>query len=202
MALATTVKISSVTNLSDARYCAGMGVDYLGFSMDEIPVEKFNDIRGWVAGVQIVGETISMDVATIAELIQQYQPDLLQVSNYLLIPALKIHRLPLLLRLDFFTLSISELEQILKTYQHDVKYFLLENSDDFAHLENETLDIIDRFATRFPILLSFGLKESNVKEVVEGTAIEGIALQGGEELRPGYKDFGEMMDILEALEDE
>ena len=57
--LKTVVKISNVTNLSDARYCAGMGVEMLGFSIDEaaetyVDLKKFNDIRSWIAGVQIV----------------------------------------------------------------------------------------------------------------------------------------------------
>ena len=75
MALKTLVKISNVTNLSDARYCAGMGVDMLGFSMDAdspdyIEPKKFAEIRGWVAGVQIVGETQSTDPDVIEQLLE------------------------------------------------------------------------------------------------------------------------------------
>ena len=33
--LSTIVKISQVTNLSDAGYCAGMGVEMIGFMIDE-----------------------------------------------------------------------------------------------------------------------------------------------------------------------
>ena len=35
MGLKTLVKVSEVNNLSDARYCAGMGVEMIGFSLDE-----------------------------------------------------------------------------------------------------------------------------------------------------------------------
>ncbi|WP_332910561.1 hypothetical protein [Algoriphagus boritolerans] len=35
MALSTFVKINSVTNLTDARYGAGMYVDLLGFDLDD-----------------------------------------------------------------------------------------------------------------------------------------------------------------------
>ena len=34
MALSTIVKVGSIRNLSDARYCAGMMVDVLGFSIN------------------------------------------------------------------------------------------------------------------------------------------------------------------------
>jgi hypothetical protein len=53
--LKTKVKVSSIENLSDARYCAGMGVEWLGFPL-AMPLEKFAEIRNWLAGVQIVGE--------------------------------------------------------------------------------------------------------------------------------------------------
>ena len=55
--LKTKVKVSSIENLSDARYCAGMGVEWLGFPL-AMPVEKLEEIRNWLAGVQIVGECI------------------------------------------------------------------------------------------------------------------------------------------------
>ena len=44
--LKTIVKVSEVNNLSDARYCAGMGVEYIGFSMDNVPFEKYKEMRG------------------------------------------------------------------------------------------------------------------------------------------------------------
>jgi phosphoribosylanthranilate isomerase len=53
--LTKTVKISNVTNLSDARYCAGMGVEMLGFSIDEdspnyiSPKNSRISVPGWLA---------------------------------------------------------------------------------------------------------------------------------------------------------
>ena len=42
--LKTLVKVSGIENLSDARYCAGMGVEFLGFPLAQIPFEKFQEI--------------------------------------------------------------------------------------------------------------------------------------------------------------
>jgi phosphoribosylanthranilate isomerase len=68
--LTRTVKISNVTNLSDARYCAGMGVEMLGFSIDEdspnyISPKKFEDICSWLAGVTLVAETAQTNAESI-----------------------------------------------------------------------------------------------------------------------------------------
>jgi phosphoribosylanthranilate isomerase len=78
--LKTIVKVSEVNNLSDARYCAGMGVEYIGFSMDNVPFEKYKEMRGWLAGVQIVGETSSNNALHIQEMVSTFLPDAIQIS--------------------------------------------------------------------------------------------------------------------------
>lgn len=55
------VKVNSITNLTDARFCAGMGVEMLGFSMSEkhirhIEADKVNGITGWLSGIKVVSE--------------------------------------------------------------------------------------------------------------------------------------------------
>jgi phosphoribosylanthranilate isomerase len=200
--LKTIVKLSNIDNLSDARYAAGMGVEMLGFSMDTLPIERFNEIKGWVAGVQIVGETTQTDIAQIETLVAQYKPAILQVTNDSLVPALKTVGLPIILRLDFSEHSIADLQQILQSNKANITYFLLENSDVFAHLEPDTLQAIDQLAFQHPVLLGFGLNAVNVSEVLAQTALSGIALLGGEEIRPGYRDFGDTMDLLEAIEED
>ena len=48
--LKTKVKVSKVTNLSEARYCAGMGVDFLSFPVSSVDPKTYQEITGWVAG--------------------------------------------------------------------------------------------------------------------------------------------------------
>src|SRR5688572_18265306 len=61
MALKTFVKLNSITNLTDARYGAGMYVNLLGFDLNgntsnSITPDTFREITGWVSGVDFVGE--------------------------------------------------------------------------------------------------------------------------------------------------
>ncbi len=200
--LRTLVKISSVTNLSDARYCAGMGVEWLGFSMDSLPVEKFQEIRGWVSGVNIVGETAETDAGRIAGLVELYRPDAVQVSTPEVVAELDVLGLPVLVRVDFA--AAGELENNVRAASAGRSTtVVLENSDEFAQLDDETRRVVDALAFRHPILLGFGLTESNVLEILEELpTLKGLALSGGLELRPGYSEFGELMDLLEVLETE
>jgi len=204
--LKTIVKISNVTNLSDARYCAGMGVEMLGFSVDEsaesfVELKKFQEIRSWIAGVQIVAETTSHETEVILEKITTYQPDVIQVSEAGVLPWLKSETIkPIILRVE----ADQDVDTIVETMEANLNYasyFLLESTSE-SGLEGDWPEFLKTLSSRFPILVGFGITPENASFLPETTSITGIALRGSEEIRPGFKDFGELMDVLEALEDE
>lgn len=197
--LKTTVKVSNLNNLSDARYCAGMGVEMLGFSMDELDFDKFKEMRGWLAGVQVVGETEAKHVSAIIELVEKYQPDFLQISHWEDIAEIQKIGKPIILKVDFAEANLPALFQTTKGF---VAYFLLENSEEFDVIDDATLSQLDAWSFQFPILLGFGLKESNVNDLLEQTQLKGFALKGGHEIRPGFGDSEELMNLLEILESE
>ncbi|MDF7820138.1 N-(5'-phosphoribosyl)anthranilate isomerase [Runella sp. MFBS21] len=204
--LKTTVKISNVTNLSDARYCAGMGVELLGFNIDDsseyfVDLKKFQEIRAWIAGVPIVAQTATTDPTDLLEKLGKYQPDFIQISNPELLPWLKSETAkPLILKVDVDQ-DADDIEAILTKYAPYVTYFLLESSNNTS-LDGDWPDFLKTLAQGFSILLGFGITPDNAAFLTEDYNITGIALTGSEEIRPGFKDFGELMDILEALEEE
>ena len=195
--LRTLIKVSNINNLSDARYCAGMGVEMLGYSMDELSFEKFKEMRSWVAGVKIVGETDSQDILKIIELNETYQPDYLQVSDFQNITEIQKIGKPIILKVDFSTANLPALFQTMKG---SVKYFLLENSDDFEVIDEAVLSQLDAWSFQYPLILGFGIKESNAIDLLEQTQLTGFALRGNDEIRPGFGDSEELMNILEILE--
>jgi phosphoribosylanthranilate isomerase len=208
MALQTLVKISGVTTLSDARYCAGMGVEMLGFSMDTdapdyVDPARFAEIRGWVAGVQIVGETRATDPAHIQTLLDTYQPDLLQLdADSIRSQSLSQFTLPIIVRVDITGQSYHQIDRQLSDYQKD--YFLLEDrteSPTSLHEDTTRLDALDRLTASYPLLLGAGLTADSVLPLLDVLPmLRGFALAGGPEERPGQRDFGDLMTILETLE--
>ncbi|WP_254411754.1 hypothetical protein [Dyadobacter diqingensis] len=206
--LTRTVKISNVTNLSDARYCAGMGVEMLGFSIDQdspnyISPKKFEEICSWLAGVQLVAESSQSDPELLLKALSEYPVHYVQVETPGLLTYLQSElNLPLILRVSVDTYDANDIYSILSRYGDDVAYFLLE-SDANTTLSEEWVDVLAKLAKEYPILIGFGLDDENtVNNLTETFPEIGIALRGSEEIRPGYKDFGSMMDILEALEEE
>ena len=81
--------------------------------------------------------------------------------------------------------------------QHSGAEYFLINKDGFAsdHWENTLKDLIKHF----PIIIGGDLNQQQALEWLELGAL-GIELKGGDEIKPGYKDFDGLADILEALE--
>ena len=86
MALKTLVKVGNISNLSDARYCAGMGVDMLGFRVISgqehyVSPELFKEIRGWFSGPSVVAEAYGIRSGEdLPFIIQNYLPDFIELS--------------------------------------------------------------------------------------------------------------------------
>lgn len=200
MSLKTLVKVSNITNLSDARYCAGMGVEMIGFVMDKFSAdytspEKMKEIKSWVAGVLVVGETQSADYEEVKALVEAYEIDILQISEAGLLPQIADLGKPIILKLEF---ESAYLENYLERYAQFVEFFLVDGGD-FSDFARYTLK---EYSFNYPIVLDFGITAENINELLEEMQIKGIALKGSNEIRPGYKDYDELSEILELLEED
>jgi phosphoribosylanthranilate isomerase len=202
MSLNTFVYIRDVNNLSDARYCAGMGVDMIGFRLDTgtenyLDASKFREITDWISGVKIVGEFGNMTPAAIRDAVADYKVDYLLVDRIALLEEMKDLRIPMILsaRVDK---NIDEIITMLNFTASDIDYLLLQSEQESISDHQKT--IIGQLSTRFPILLGFGIDETNASGLVTALGLEGISIAGGQEIRPGLKDYDVLADILESLE--
>ena len=182
MALKTLVKIGGITNLSDARYCAGMGVDMLGFHVIQghpnyISPDSFQQIRGWITGPLIVAEIAGLQNPEDLQLIlENYKPDMLQM----------------------------ELAELTTIPSPPLPYILdLKRNQDIRHLAIQPEYLLGRGPVAVSSAIPFLLEVESVDEAKAAlldASVRGIALNGGPELKPGLKDYSTMADILELLE--
>jgi len=202
MALNTTVKVGSISNLSDARYCAGMGVQYLGFSLDSHKAEyvdppTLQSIREWVVGPEIVGELSGLDPAYIQNTARQYDIDCLEIDHPGVVDRLDTLKLPLILKLDISEFQNSgELQEVLTRTQNKVIYFILERSASSGIKIEEILEL----AAHFKIMTGFSIHKDSLHSWLDGTEIFGISLKGETETIPGFKDYDSLAEILEKIE--
>lgn len=203
MALSSFVYISDVENLSDARYSAGMGVDLLGFKLDpkdesSLKQEQFNEISEWISGVKIVGEFGDSNPDEVKELISNFKVDYLMVSNESQIHDFSMIGIPLIYKMIINDDNKKDLDSTLNYCSGTVDYFLMDS--DQVELDEVDKNVICKYASKYPIVLGYGINIENAKTIVDELNLAGLCLKGSPELRPGYKDFDEMADILEALE--
>ena len=206
MSLKTFVKIGKIENLSDARYCAGMMVDILGFNLEEgtegyLSPERFKEITDWVAGVSFCGEFAHAQAAEVKLAATQYPVEYIETQN--------IDQLEELTDLDqelIFKLIIADNEDLTKL-ESSINY-----ASEFAkfisiHLTSDSLKseveaILSKMDARPKLLRGYTLTHENTFEVASDTMYFGIELEGSPEDRPGFKDYGNVMDILEVLEED
>ena len=201
MGLKTFVKISNVSNLSDARYCAGMGVNVIGFDIDpesqgKVKADQFEAITGWISGVEFAGELKS--TLTDLDYLRQFPIDYVQIEQLEHLDVISSFKIPVIMALNIDELQPMEVEKIVMDNAIKVAFFLIQSSDNSQceHLHTS----IFKLAQNYPIVLGCGITKENVNTVVANTALKGIGLKGSEEIKPGYKDYDELAEILESIE--
>jgi phosphoribosylanthranilate isomerase len=185
MPLKTIVKVGNISNLSDARYCSGMGVDMLGFRVIEgqsnyIAPKAFQEIRGWISGPKVVAEVYGIgSLDKIPAIIENYAP-------------------------DYFEMSLSEFQRFGKDLPRPVIIKVNKASDITVATDRVSYVIVDQksdgIPSTFPILIKPQSKEQLQQDLDRGS-IQGVALDGSAEERPGFKDYTDLADILEFLDE-
>jgi phosphoribosylanthranilate isomerase len=91
------ILVKSITSLSEARYCAGMFVDFISFDLNEdspyyIPKKSYEEIRGWLSGVKILGSITGLDLEKINAIVDEYGLDglILSKEQQALLPFLSV----------------------------------------------------------------------------------------------------------------
>lgn len=203
MALSTFVKISGITNLTDARYCSGMYVDLIGFELEEnaekfMPATQFSEITGWVSGLEFVGEFKEYEDHEILKTLENY-PTVKWVEHVRIEPLQNLEGkgFGLIYKMSLNSVRNMEVEIANKLNSTGIIFHVTSDTDD---LTADDKSHILKIAQNCKVILGVGINARNVKELVSDLNLYGISLTGGEEIKPGFKDFDELADILEALE--
>lgn len=192
--LKTKVFLSGVTNLSDARYAAGMGVDYIGFNISPenkrfVNPEQVKTISEWVSGVSIIGEVDNNPSVEIKD----YPVDTILINNLELIDQ---NNHPIL-KVKLSNYSSGELSALLDFNSSKVSFFVLEVSENDLKKWQE---ILNEVCSNFSIYIETVYSDENLSIVVDDIRPKGIVLYGSEEEKPGLSSYDGIADILEQLE--
>lgn len=195
MGLKITVKVGSITNLSDARYCAGMGVDLLGFNAvegrpDYINPIQFEELRGWFVGPKVVIEIYGVAEREAYEtLLSNYQPDMIELSCHELLK-LRPHNTPLIL--SILPDQYHDQAAVLRDFKSAIQFLQLPADCDKKLLQ----EMVKQFQI---LLVPADDVEPDINFLKENPGI-GLALKGSVEEKAGYKSYDQLSLVLEQLE--
>lgn len=207
MSLSAFVKINAVNNLSDARYCAGMGVQLMGFCLEpghskSITADKYREMTGWISGVELAGEFEHSHPEQILEIAQEC-PGLgyIEVKEEAFLPMLMHTGFQLIWKVQVE--HPEHLDALMpKTGYLNTHNIMLHLVSEHPLLDDSVVEKIGHLCRNCEVLVGFDINAANVLDLLENAQPKGISLEGGEEIKPGFKDFDELSEILEILEEE
>ncbi|MCS6794881.1 MAG: hypothetical protein NZ516_02880 [Raineya sp.] len=201
MALRCTIKVGGVTNLSDARYSAGMGVEMLGFCVQEnqenyISPETYKEITAWISGVDFALEINRVSWQELQSILEKYPCNALEITDAQLVEIL-IHNAELSENLPVKLLWKVENKDLflqnVENWQKWISYFVFSKAD---------IHFCKNIAEKYPILLEGDFSAEEVEKILAETAVKGFSLRGSSEIAPGLKDYDHLAEVLEILETE
>lgn len=195
MLLKVKVFVGNITNLSDARYCAGMGVDMLGFpignEVGKIAFESFLEIAEWVSGPSIVLEySDTMDDSMFEKVTQS------GIIHAIRLNGKQLHYLHHRLSSESVILDteLSEWKSLMTKYGSYVASLIVHDA-----ISDDNIPLMEEINKEIQVFLPF----KNIKietEKIPDLPVTGIVLSGSDEDKPGQKDYDALASVLEALE--
>ena len=199
MSLKYFVYVGAVNNLSDARYCSAMMVDIIGFDVNEFSVkclneEKVKDISTWINGVKIVGDFENSSKEHMTKLINKniFSSIMIDISNHYLLNNLDIDNVIIKISDNHYNEEL--ISSILDNHKNLIEIIVFESFNDLK------LEFIKSLNNKLRILVKPLSSLSDTKKMLDKYNL-GLYLNGSDEIRPGYKDYDSLSEILEDIDE-
>ncbi|MBK9256527.1 MAG: hypothetical protein IPM42_13650 [Saprospiraceae bacterium] len=189
----TKIKISAITNLTDARYFAAAEVDYLGFCCDEesefyCSSSKIKEIMNWVEGPQCILEFSGY----------QSQEEIKALIES--VPCSGLHFGIMGNTDDHYNLPV------FRDYIFQGNEINIDNNDDIAVIKSEIsfenlnkseIAALKNMLPEKNCYLDINFQAESFRQLTEELNVYGLILRGGPEERTGIKSFDQLDIILD-----
>ena len=201
MSFLTKVKFSNVTNLSDARYAAAVGMDYIGFcfdrnSPDYIAPIKAKEMIDWITGSNIVAEFGNQTLDEIKDISELLNVDAVELNNKILPDEIPQIAKAIIKKIDLNEFDFAQLETELKAYASVCDGFHIYSSTQTEKFNTQQLQEI---CSGYKIIWGLYFDKNNVIATIDTYKPFAINISGGNEEQVGMKDFDEINDLLEII---
>ncbi len=195
--LKTKVKINKINNLTDARYFAAMGVDYLGFCCNTgtemyCAPNKIKEITEWVSGPEFVLEFDGWQQDTdISDLLSSgigtavHFGAFATYSTNFGVPVFK----------DFI------LENIDESDFSGIDFPVIRSEKTFSQLLDSEVKKIQLLVANKKIFLDISFEAEDLVEILENLSIYGLIIRGSDEEKTGIKSYDYLNRIFDLLQE-
>ena len=199
MSLKYFVHVSSINNLSDARYCSGMMVNSLGFDLDKesktkLPLENINEICKWVNGVDFVGEFNNSQSNYINQVINELDFNYISVNISNSIKSIDFDHQKIIIVLTQPNLISPRTNNYLRDNFPESRTLIIDN------LTKDSISKLELLTDNYEIIIN-PLETINITKSILNKFDLGLLLKGSQEIKPGYKDYDSISDYLDAIDE-
>lgn len=200
MANATNIKLSPITNLSDARFAAAAGIEYMGFCFDPsspdflLPI-KAREILEWTSGSHAIGEFGKQEVEEIAELSELLNMDVVLLNNNILPDELPQIAKPIIKAISLDDMGPVELANELCAYAPYADAFQLNGLQSIEARKDELIEA----CAQYKIVWNLPYTHANVLEILNTYKPYSIVILAATEEKTGMKEYDELNEMLEIL---
>lgn len=192
------IKISSVYNLTDARYFAAGDVTYMGFCIDEdkpeyCPPNKIQEIISWLEGPTYVLEVNShLSLSNLPEISARTGIHHVHLGDHI-----KIHEtLPGITYFKDFILENGAFQD-----KNSIHYPVIKSYKNIPEIKNDYLYLLQELCSFAPCFLDLPwTNPEDVLDIFQSSGAQGIILHGGDEEKTGLKNFEWMDDLFELIQ--
>jgi len=190
--------IRGINNLSDARYCAGMGADKLTFILDpalpgHLNTKAVKELAGWIAGVELIGEFDQLSPFEINAIAAECALDAILLRHPRSTEELAEIAPPVYIELS------PESAAGAHNQPTSVVGIIVELPKEVSA---ETLTALRSLSKRQPLWLGPGLDPARAQHLIQQLELAGLVFPSGNEVKPGLRDFDQLEAVFEALETE
>lgn len=185
-----------IQNLTDARYFAAAGADYMGFCCDlssdyYCPADKIRMILEWVEGPEAVlafKDPVSAD--TIADLTHMTESTFLHLG-------IMNAGLPLTDVSVFQDIIIDDISDFVGDPN---KYYILKSEFSFSDFTPAIMENMTFITSHYNCFIDFGYKTDELQNILSTYRIFGLLLNGSPEEKTGLKSYAQLDEILDLIE--
>lgn len=200
MSFLSNLKLSPITNLSDARFAAAAGINYMGFCFDPsspdflLPI-KAKEILEWTSGCHAVGEFGEQEIEEITELSELLNLDVVLLNSSILPDELQQIGKPIIKGINLDELDSIALANELCAYAPYADAFQLNGHADWIQRKDELIEA----CLQYKIIWNLPFELAKAKEILGVFKPYALNLAAGKEEKTGMKEFDDLNELLESL---